>query len=1125
MKQFTPVIITASAGTGKTYRLALEYIRLVLDYYRPDRRPEFDLDSILVLTFTRKATAEIKDRIQKHLKLLCSTKETDQAERNSLIRQIKGSENATLSQTEMGVLDSVNLAIMSDRRLLQVMTIDSYINSIFRNIVRPLRSIGDIEIDTLAVEKRMPFLLSELMTDELKAKVDKLLRRRVKRSLDGYSEFFASLIYNRWLYQMIIQNPQTQLSEAERRQRMDETWKQLCPTLEAILNMVQMIASAKGEPWETHFGSTIKRLFHRGFPIDPPEFIAQLKDLLPNSARAMTFFDNVKDLKLYDGRKINSRNKHHDQLTMLKEQLREELSEHFYYRFFLPEQHEILQIWASILEQYDQLIYRYKNMTYDDISWFTLQTLFEGDPPAFPMDSANEANEFYQFLTHRSRFILIDEFQDTSLMQFQILKPIIDEVCSGYGSKDFGGLIVVGDEKQSIFGWRGGERDLLINLKNLIPSIDKQAVREDKLDKSYRTSATLMDLINSIFGDKELHTYLGDEGMIWPYSEVESAVEKPDFRSFISLQAMPFQTRGNDSPSLDDLRKHWVEKYLRAELNDNGDEHPNKQDKPKSIAILCRTNNELVKMQSILDETGITSVYQPNAELPDHRLVQPLISFMRWIAYGDWTDWLTWLRSDYIRIKPALLKDVIDWIHSSGKDDTPPGFTLLGHHLQKLYNERPEAESSPHSICQNLVLKYLDRTQLGERDQLNLDAFLELAKDFELDGSTADTSIPSFLQYLEDLREQDKLKQISIEGSDGVQLLTIHKSKGLQFDSVFVFYNLSGKGGGPDDSLDWFVSYQGEKARLKKDYFNLDEYALSYHYGKVLEYSQLGHLHQNKRKKEYLEEMNNLYVALTRAKTTLHVLFAYEASKDWDEYYPEKIKEYKKGKTKRNMLPLWVCDAGIRWVSKHGKEGEVIGPELEDAQKQADKNKPQMQLQADALFNTQNLAQALDFATCEPEALKEEDKLSPATAKQKYLQDRDRLLGEMRHDYLSHLIYNTESEQETALRRTMNTYASLLPKELITGELEQLKANIARHEWLFDRRWDKIFNEIELVIADKRMRLDRLMIDTQQKRVKIVDYKSGKKPDSTQLDSYQQALQQLPVFTGYQIDTEYLSLK
>ena len=230
-KQPENMIITASAGTGKTYRLAIEYIRLILGYYR---REGFKVDSILVLTFTRKATAEIKERIQEHLQLLCSTKETDQAERKSLIQQIRKSEAEAkaankpkstdsefeaseadnlpeegeygLTPEEDGILTSVNLAIMADRRLLQVMTIDSYIHSIFRNIVRPLRSIGEIEIDTLAVEKRMPFLLSKLMRDELRTRIDNLLRRKVKRSLDGYTQFFASLIKNRWIYQMIIQS-------------------------------------------------------------------------------------------------------------------------------------------------------------------------------------------------------------------------------------------------------------------------------------------------------------------------------------------------------------------------------------------------------------------------------------------------------------------------------------------------------------------------------------------------------------------------------------------------------------------------------------------------------------------------------------------------------------------------------------------------------------------------------------------------------------------------------------------------------------------------------------------------------------------------------------------------------
>lgn len=131
------------------------------------------------------------------------------------------------------------------------------------------------------------------------------------------------------------------------------------------------------------------------------------------------------------------------------------LAEAIYHRYYLPEEAEILDVWSIILEEYDKLIYRYKKLGYQDIAWITFEALFSNDPPEFLFNEENSANEFYMFLSHRSRFMLIDEFQDTSLIQFNMLRPIMEEISSGFGTKEFGGLVVVGDEKQSIFGWRG----------------------------------------------------------------------------------------------------------------------------------------------------------------------------------------------------------------------------------------------------------------------------------------------------------------------------------------------------------------------------------------------------------------------------------------------------------------------------------------------------------------------------------------------------------------------------------------------------------------------------------------------------------------------------------------------
>ncbi|MDD3283091.1 MAG: UvrD-helicase domain-containing protein, partial [Candidatus Cloacimonetes bacterium] len=104
--QFQNSIITASAGTGKTYRLSLEFISLILRYYE---HPEFKLDSILALTFTRKATAEIRERILKHLNDLCQNPESELV---SALRKFVPGNEYQLSIEEQNILFSARLEIV-----------------------------------------------------------------------------------------------------------------------------------------------------------------------------------------------------------------------------------------------------------------------------------------------------------------------------------------------------------------------------------------------------------------------------------------------------------------------------------------------------------------------------------------------------------------------------------------------------------------------------------------------------------------------------------------------------------------------------------------------------------------------------------------------------------------------------------------------------------------------------------------------------------------------------------------------------------------------------------------------------------------------------------------------------
>ena len=133
MSRFSSKIITASAGTGKTYRLALEYIRIILDFY--GKHQDFSLDNILVLTFTKKATAEIRERINSHLELLCNDKPATEEiakDRSGLLDSLWPERvGAELTDQDLELLNRALRALSSDRRQLQVMTIDAYLTSVF----------------------------------------------------------------------------------------------------------------------------------------------------------------------------------------------------------------------------------------------------------------------------------------------------------------------------------------------------------------------------------------------------------------------------------------------------------------------------------------------------------------------------------------------------------------------------------------------------------------------------------------------------------------------------------------------------------------------------------------------------------------------------------------------------------------------------------------------------------------------------------------------------------------------------------------------------------------------------------------------------------------------------------
>ena len=1115
MQSFKNRIITASAGTGKTYRLSIEYLSLIVKYFE---QPDFKPDNILVLTFTRKATAEIRQRIMESLELLLNKDYPKAGERQSLIRAVRGAEDGDELETrEYNILLSVQRMISNDKKLLQVMTLDSYISSIFRNIVRPLRSIDNYEIDTEAARKRLPDILNELMQPELKQRIDKLLRRKIKPSLDEYEDFFISLINQRWFFYLIKKrlrlNPEVglQLDLASSDETKLKAKKvEISSIFEEMLDLIQAVQLRDDQFLPDFFSKAFKTLLGSRLE-EAHEFLTAFSGLLSQAQRLYGIMEvlkeaNSKPANLFNGNKFKKKIDQEIKLSLSEKQaeLKSLIADYLILSLVKPEQDEILELWGEVLAIYDRFIYRYRNMSYDDIAWFTFEALYSEEPPIFAAQDAALANEFYQFLTHRSRFILIDEFQDTSLIQFNILKPIIDEVCAGAGTKDYGGLVVVGDEKQSIFGWRGGERDLLGNLPEIIKSLGE--VEVETLDYSWRSSPFLMKFINYIFHHDEIQTHLTKREMSWKYDQdITSMKPGLEGQSELEFVAHSYQSRGKGDYNIDDVYSDFVAKMIKPIF----DQHPD-----ESIAILCRKTKELTELQLILDKYGITSVFEPSADLLGHHLVAPLISWLRFLASGDVYRLLELLRSDYILIHSPQLKTVLEALSAKV---TESGYLPLSAEnnelplVQELLSLATELQGKGlHEACMAIVNRFLTDDLSGPRDLSNLHAFLVVAREYELEQSGKGLGIPDFLDYLQQNIKQDFLKQRSIDDKGTLQLLTIHKSKGLQFDRVFVYYNLAATHAWDYGRLDTYLQYQG------KDFQNVRDFAITLHYGSLLKASQYAYLVETAKARELLEEMNSLYVAFTRAETKLHIYFAFPSSASWPEYLDSKTEQDKLA------LPDLLCKLSLEFMQDNHATATELGYKLLPDNPEPLKIKDQTE-------SVQTEQPDLSSVIADPKARPEYLAQPQPPAKdwhRLWLIEQANLIGDLVHSYLSHLVRNSLQEQERGLLLAIKDYGSIIPQARIRAVLEQVNKDLHRFPELFDKRYDLVFNEKTIWYHGRELRTDRMMVCTDSREILLVDYKTGEIHDKEQLELYSKALYELPWVQklSYKVASRFIEL-
>jgi len=1065
-----PLVIRASAGTGKTYRLSLEFINLLLKY-------RINFDEILVITFTKKATAEIRERIFLQLyDIINNTSEGIQL-KHSIQQNINS--DIQFNQEEMNFLQTAYQSMITNKSSVKISTIDSFVNTIFSGIIAPYHNITDFSIDNKINTEILPEIYESILRDENLEKYDNIFLQAKRRNLDQFKELINGIIENRWLFEFIDLTEFNDIDFVSKEETASTKYKS---TLGIFLNLLNSEISKKDVPiislLQKDF-ALILQDFMEDTELQIEVFSEVITSVLTNPSFLTDNYKLLLDKNIWNGNRI--RNK---ELKELYKLVQDHLAQFLYYSTALPEQFNIISLAADVLQSYDEIKFRDKIFTHSDISYYTFKFLY--DPHLSVIEKGNVLNIFYEQLSYNSRFVLIDEFQDTSILQWSIFHPILKEITSGIGQKEFGRVIVVGDEKQAIYGWRGGERKLLTEFEMIL----NEPVEHDTLSTSYRSKPVLMNWLNKLF-KSDLLKVVGD----WNYTEINCAKSEGGFVQ------VDFRNCTEDDNKLEkaEIYKEFVQKNILPNFKIG-------KINPADTAILMRKNKELEIMAQVLDEAGVDYTIEMSGSLFQYKAIKPILFVLKFLVYEDFMELIKFLRSDLVLIDTAQLKKLIAEFHSFSSLDEFLQYCML-HPYLKILHQLKHHDGPLVILIKNILNEFNFFRNFGSEIELkNLQRFLEVAAEFERSNHEHVTNVAGFLEYSRSLAEKEEYSQIGQSMSDSIKLLTIHKSKGLQFETVYTVFDITGKMGGNNSGLNLYY-------RFADNFRGLDDFAFTYNFDKILQKSQKQELIEFVDQRDTGDELNNIYVALTRAKNNLFIYLHY----------------HKKGDLEKLIQDVKDNGSIVKTITK------TIFHEFNEDIKSISEKSHQIQfggLSSEPISEEDNAKIELElpeyFSIFDPE-FKDIGKPNLKQLTNEFLKNKSILIGNITHEFLSNIKFNTDKEIEQAQKKTIAKYGSLINLTELDKIIQGIEKFVSENNDYFDeKKWDRVFNEF--VIFDENgneSRIDRLMINSANKQILIVDYKTGSHYEQEQLDRYRQIVEKVPIVNNmnFSVKTEFLEIR
>ncbi|WP_154441021.1 RecB-like helicase [Helicobacter pylori] len=722
--------LKASAGSGKTFALSVRFLALLFKGANPSE--------ILTLTFTKKATAEMKERILDYLKILQKENlenEKEKEKSQNILKELEEKYRLNPSFVQNSAQKIYQRFLNAE---IRISTIDAFFQSILRKFCWFVGLSANFEVneDTKAHQQQLnASFLSALNNEQLEE-----LSVFIAQCL-SYDSYTSDSILERLRF---LKNKLYLFDPNKKEPAFDEEG-----FLEKLRNLNRQIQSV--ETASDTAKKSIKCDDFRGF--------------LNSSLTWLKKKGEYRDFK-----KIK------DEIPTLESECEE--IENDLKRYYEARESALFKKFPKFIQLYDKATSKIQALDFDAIKdkVHALLNGYEEMPAEF----------FYFRLDSRIAHILIDEFQDTSLNDYKILAPFIDEIKAGIGqAKWHRSVFFVGDVKQSIYGFRG-------SFSSLFESVSKDFYH-DNLQFNHRSSPLIINYVNTIF--KKAYQNSPTAYLEQKYPKASSNKHARDGYVKVSLVA--------------DERELLLKQILQEAKNLL--EH---RIDPKDITLLCTTNDDALEIKNYLQKnlSAIRPSTESSAKLSqfvESKIIKNALEY----ALAE-EPYKPFYKHSVLKLAGYLHDDAIALAGFNPKKESVAGFVWKVMELFELYTECAQ-------ICLELAVGCEDANE--------------------------------FLEKLE-------AKEIASFKAEGAQIMTIHKSKGMQFPYVIVCERL----GKPktNNSNQFLEEYSGTE--LTRLYYRMkNREVVDKDYARVLDKEEAAKNH---------EETNVYYVAFTRAELGLIVV-------------------------------------------------------------------------------------------------------------------------------------------------------------------------------------------------------------------------------------------------------------